>query len=128
MTLDPSPRSPSGRCEQMRGCRQKLLPMMHQLGSLLWYEAHMKLPSRKSRFIFVSMFSGSILTCHSMWTSAIALVLAISLLYVLRRQSRTSNSPPGPKPLPLVGNLFDMPRRNPWETFSRWSNIYGQCR
>ncbi|THH17023.1 hypothetical protein EW146_g3718 [Bondarzewia mesenterica] len=33
--------------------------------------------------------------------------------------------PPGPKPLPLVGNLFDMPRNEEWVTFSRWRELYG---
>ncbi|KAJ3574478.1 hypothetical protein NP233_g1744 [Leucocoprinus birnbaumii] len=33
--------------------------------------------------------------------------------------------PPGPRPLPLVGNLFDQPQETPWLTYLSWSKQYG---
>nr|BAL05118.1 cytochrome P450 [Phanerodontia chrysosporium] len=33
--------------------------------------------------------------------------------------------PPGPKGLPLLGNMFDIPMRYGWETFANWSRLYG---
>jgi hypothetical protein len=33
--------------------------------------------------------------------------------------------PPGPKPLPLIGNLLDMPKVKDWETYHEWSRRYG---
>ncbi|KAI5119371.1 hypothetical protein M0805_001047 [Coniferiporia weirii] len=33
--------------------------------------------------------------------------------------------PPGPRPLPFVGNILDMPMKKPWETFTKWGNQYG---
>ncbi|KAJ7152979.1 cytochrome P450 [Mycena filopes] len=49
-------------------------------------------------------------------------------IYFLWRRGRRARRPlpPGPWPLPIVGNLFDMPRSNVWETFSKWNNIYGE--
>ncbi|KAJ7167245.1 cytochrome P450 [Mycena crocata] len=42
---------------------------------------------------------------------------------------RTSNSklplPPGPRKLPLVGNLFSMPSSFEWKTYLTWSRRYG---
>ncbi|KAG2069748.1 cytochrome P450 [Suillus decipiens] len=33
--------------------------------------------------------------------------------------------PPGPRGWPLVGNVLDMPRINPWLTFTEWGRKYG---
>lgn len=43
---------------------------------------------------------------------------------VLKRVRRT---PPGPIPLPIVGNWFDFPNKDPWITFAEWSEHYGEC-
>ena len=34
--------------------------------------------------------------------------------------------PPGPKPLPLLGNMLDLPRKYEWETFTKWAHEYGK--
>jgi hypothetical protein len=34
--------------------------------------------------------------------------------------------PPGPKPLPLIGNLLDMPKEKVWETYCAWNERYGE--
>ncbi|KAJ8487351.1 hypothetical protein ONZ45_g14371 [Pleurotus djamor] len=33
--------------------------------------------------------------------------------------------PPGPKKLPLIGNLLDMPKNDEWVTYARWGKQYG---
>ncbi|EMD40089.1 hypothetical protein CERSUDRAFT_45215 [Gelatoporia subvermispora B] len=37
----------------------------------------------------------------------------------------SSTLPPGPKGLPFIGNLFDMPLDYPWKTFAKWGEEYG---
>ena len=34
--------------------------------------------------------------------------------------------PPGPKPLPIIGNLLDMPKKEQWKTYKQWSDQYGK--
>lgn len=34
--------------------------------------------------------------------------------------------PPGPKPLPLIGNMLDMPSTKPWLRFAEWAK-FGMC-
>ncbi|KAJ7087130.1 cytochrome P450 [Mycena epipterygia] len=37
----------------------------------------------------------------------------------------TSQFPPGPSPLPILGNLFDWPVHSGWLTFTEWTKKYG---
>ena len=58
--------------------------------------------------------------------------VALSLFAFFLRKCHASRSrrgrlqyPPGPRGLPLLGNLFDIPQRAPWETYTRWGKQYG---
>ncbi|KAJ7283162.1 cytochrome P450 [Mycena rebaudengoi] len=50
---------------------------------------------------------------------------AFALLYFSRRRSSHLPLPPGPKKLPLFGNLFEMPTKFEWETYAKWSKELG---
>lgn len=55
--------------------------------------------------------------------------LALMCLFVLKalftRMKQRAPLPPGPKGLPLIGNIFDMPASHEWYKFAEWSQLYG---
>ncbi|KAJ3552999.1 hypothetical protein NM688_g3851 [Phlebia brevispora] len=51
--------------------------------------------------------------------------LPLWVSYVAKYRQRRARLPPGPRPLPFFGNLFDMPKEKPWMKFVEWSNKYG---
>jgi hypothetical protein len=53
-------------------------------------------------------------------------IAAILVYGSLRRQSRrTLPYPPGPKALPVIGNLLDIPQEKEWLTYRSWNDQHG---
>ncbi|KAF7332878.1 Cytochrome P450 [Mycena venus] len=52
-------------------------------------------------------------------------VVALGLCYRLYKRKTTLPLPPGPKGLPLIGNVLNMPKSHAWKTFAQWGDIYG---
>jgi len=55
-------------------------------------------------------------------------VLLLALVYACFFL-RSKPYPPGPRPLPIVGNLFSLMGGSDdlWETFTAWKTKYGMC-
>ena len=53
-------------------------------------------------------------------------LLSVSLALLLR--SRHKKLPPGPPPIPIVGNIHQLPKEREWITFSKWAETYGELR
>jgi hypothetical protein len=55
------------------------------------------------------------------------IVAGLLVLYAFKHQAarRSLPLPPGPKPLPIIGNLFDIPKSKVWLTYNAWNERYG---
>ncbi|KAI0263094.1 cytochrome P450 [Gloeopeniophorella convolvens] len=56
---------------------------------------------------------------------AITITLFLFSAIHARRRARKLSFPPGPKPLPIIGNLLDMPPGSEWVTYKQWGDLHG---
>lgn len=61
--------------------------------------------------------------------TVLVLVASIIHTYIIAPRTRHARHPypypPGPRGLPLLGNLLDIPRSKPWVTYAQWGKRYG---
>lgn len=64
-------------------------------------------------------------------TGGTAFAFALVLYFFLERRRDGSVDylplPPGPKKLPLIGNLLDMPKKFEWITYHKWCKEFGDA-
>ena len=72
----------------------------------------------------IDMATGSLFASFPpyVWLS---LLVAIPALTLLRDVWVWLKMPPGPTPLPFLGNKLQLPKSQPWLQFEKWSKIYG---
>ncbi|KAI0352615.1 CyP450 monooxygenase [Trametes cingulata] len=55
----------------------------------------------------------------------IPILLYVRSLFVWRDRIHRLPLPPGPRPLPILGNLYNMPKERPWEAYRDMQQEYG---
>ncbi|KIL00351.1 hypothetical protein PAXRUDRAFT_8298 [Paxillus rubicundulus Ve08.2h10] len=60
-----------------------------------------------------------------LWLDALLAAFALFLVRHVLKPKQSLPFPPGPKPVPIIGNFLDVPDEKSWETFSKWRKQYG---
>ncbi|KAI0061754.1 cytochrome P450 [Artomyces pyxidatus] len=57
----------------------------------------------------------------------VAIILTVLFVQSIRNRRKRKNLPypPGPRGLPIIGNLLDAPTEQPWLTYAKWAKEYG---
>lgn len=69
------------------------------------------------------------LSSPSLFTRAdvgVFVVAATVLFAVYLKQRNRDPYPPGPKGLPIIGNILDIPEKKPWVAYRDWSRKMGR--
>ena len=57
----------------------------------------------------------------------LAVLIALAAWTIIARSRRPRLPlPPGPTPLPIIGNILDIPTENPWERYRDWCRTYSE--
>jgi hypothetical protein len=75
--------------------------------------------------IFMVMVARFISTPSLAVAGAVLGGVALLIRAYVRKPSPRAPLPPGPRPLPLIGNLFDMPKEDAWRVFQRYAEQHG---
>jgi hypothetical protein len=65
------------------------------------------------------------LTKMLIWNLALFSFLLFFVFLLRARKRSLGRRPPGPKGWPILGNISDIPKKNPWLTYMEWQKIYG---
>jgi hypothetical protein len=68
-----------------------------------------------------------VLTRYDILLGSLTILFSLAL-FVAHAGKKRLPYPPGPKRLPIVGNLFNMPSREEWVTYRKWSQEFGRTR
>ncbi|GME22808.1 putative cytochrome p450 protein [Neofusicoccum parvum] len=60
-----------------------------------------------------------------LWPSLLILIVLSPIFTLIYDITLWRSMPPGPRPLPFIGNKYQLPKSQPWHQFAAWGKEYG---
>lgn len=84
-----------------------------------------KCPSVDARLVLTLLDIRTMLGELTYFDAALAFLAFILLKIIANRYKQRRRYPPGPKGLPFIGNVLQMPKAHEWLAFAGWGEQYG---
>jgi hypothetical protein len=79
----------------------------------------------KPQCLVLFLYATTMSTLHAVWILSACIVLISFLFRAIKNRSSWIKFAPGPRPIPVIGNILQLPSEKQEEVYAEWAKQYG---